>query len=62
MGGDKAPQCVIAGVQEALPDLPFVDKIYLTGDETVVKAEMDKQSFSDHKVEIVHAPETVAHG
>lgn len=59
MGGDHAPQSVVAGAKDALSELPFVERLYLTGDESVIKAEMDRQGFSHPKVEIVHAPETV---
>jgi len=62
MGGDKAPHCVVAGAKEALADLPFIERLYLTGDEATVKAEMDRQRFSHPKIEIVHAPETVGMG
>lgn len=59
MGGDYAPQCMITGAKLALADLSFVDRLYLTGDEAIVKAEMDRQELSDPRVEIVHAPQTV---
>lgn len=59
MGGDKAPHCVVAGAREALAESPFIERLYLTGDEATVKAEMDRQGFNHPKIEIVHAPETV---
>ncbi len=59
MGGDKAPQSVVAGAREALSELPFIERLFLAGDENSIKAEMDRQQFSHRKIEIVHAPETV---
>lgn len=59
MGGDKAPQSVVAGARDALSELPFIERLFLTGDEDSIKAEMDRQGFSHRKIEIVHAPETV---
>ncbi|MCF6313990.1 MAG: phosphate acyltransferase PlsX [Verrucomicrobiales bacterium] len=59
MGGDKSPHSVVAGAIDALAEYSFIEKLYLTGDEAVVKAEMDRQGVSHAKIELVHAPQTV---
>ncbi len=59
MGGDHAPATNIGGAKHALADHPEIERIYLVGDERVVRAEMDAQGLSGHRVEIVHAPEVI---
>jgi glycerol-3-phosphate acyltransferase PlsX len=61
MGGDHAPAVNIGGAKEALQLYPVIEKIFLVGDETALKAECAKQglSLSDPRVAIVHAPEVI---
>ena len=59
MGGDHAPATNIGGAKLALESLPAIDRLYLVGDEAAIKAELDAQSVSPSKVEIVHAAEVV---
>jgi len=60
MGGDKAPQAIVEGAVEAVTTLGSdLEKLYLVGDETTVKAELDRHSVDHSKLEIVHASEVV---
>lgn len=62
MGGDKAPAAIIEGAKMALEDLSGIGKLLLVGDESVVKAEMDRLGFADRRAEIVHASQVVGMG
>lgn len=59
MGGDFAPRNMIAGAKLALAEYGRIETLYLTGDETVLRAEMQSQSWHDPRVEIVHCTEVV---
>jgi glycerol-3-phosphate acyltransferase PlsX len=59
MGGDHAPATNIGGAKLAVESIPGLDKLYLVGDETAIKAELDSQSVPTAKIEIVHASEVV---
>src|SRR5690349_22003487 len=57
MGGDYAPQAVVAGVVDAVKELNA--NIVLVGIKDQVEKELSKYSFPKENVEIVHAPEVV---
>jgi glycerol-3-phosphate acyltransferase PlsX len=57
MGGDYAPQNVIAGVVDAVKE--FDVTITLVGIESQVREHLAKYSYPKEKIEIVHAPEVV---
>lgn len=57
MGGDYAPANVIAGVVEAVRDLPV--NITLVGVESQLRQHLAKYQYPAAKIEIVHAPEVV---
>lgn len=59
MGGDHAPQACVAGTVLALRAFPKLEKIFLVGDETRVRAELDKCRCRDPRVEVVHASQVV---
>lgn len=59
MGGDFAPRNMIAGAKLALAEYGRIETLYLTGDEAVLRAEMQAQSWHDPRVEIVHCTEVV---
>jgi phosphate acyltransferase len=61
MGGDHAPAVNIGGAIDALRYYPKLTHLYLVGDETILKAECDRQGLdlSDRRVSIVHAPEVI---
>ena len=57
-GGDHSPQAPVAGALAALaanPDLYLI----LTGDEALLRAELDGKSYDASRLEIVHAPEVI---
>ena len=57
MGGDHAPANIIAGVVDAVKELPVT--ITLVGIEDRVKAELAKHSYPKGRIEIIHASEVV---
>jgi phosphate acyltransferase len=57
MGGDYAPDNVIAGVVEALKE--FKVTIVLVGITERIEAELKKHNYPKDRIEIVHAPEVV---
>ncbi|MEZ5299456.1 MAG: phosphate acyltransferase PlsX [Verrucomicrobiales bacterium] len=59
MGGDFGPPHNIAGAKLALADNHHIEKLFLVGDEALLKAEVDAQGLSDRRVEIVHASQVV---
>lgn len=59
MGGDFAPGNMIAGARMALADFPEITTLYLVGDATSIKAEMDRTGLTDSRAVIVHASEVV---
>lgn len=61
MGGDHAPQINIEGARLALAHLGNSDRLCLVGDEAVLKPACAAAGISrDLRLEIIHAPETVA--
>ncbi len=61
MGGDFAPRNMIAGAKMALStwDRSRISQLYLTGNEAVLKAEMQAAGLSDPRVEIIHCTQVV---
>ncbi len=60
MGGDKAPQAIMAGAVEALEAFGGdLQKLFLVGDESAIKEELKHLSYAHGKIEIVHASEVV---
>ncbi len=60
MGGDFAPEATVVGAVDALNEFgAHLKKLYLVGDEAVIKKELDRLSCRNPKVEIVHASEVV---
>lgn len=57
MGGDHAPQAVVAGVVEAIKE--FDVRIVLVGIQEKIEAELKKFMYPRERIEIVHAPEVV---
>ena len=57
MGGDYAPQAIVAGVTEAVNDLGV--KVALVGIEDQIEAELEKYNFDKDMISIIHAPEVV---
>ena len=57
-GGDKSPSANVGGAVIALREHEDLSLI-LTGDEELIRAELDKLSFHSDRIEIVHAPEVI---
>jgi glycerol-3-phosphate acyltransferase PlsX len=60
MGGDHAPVNTVAGAVLALQAYPQIKRLLLTGDESLLRAELTKHRFNDPRLEIVHTTEVVA--
>lgn len=59
MGGDFAPKNPVAGAAMALAEYPKITKLFLTGDESKLKQELDACGCTDSRVEIVHTTQVV---
>jgi glycerol-3-phosphate acyltransferase PlsX len=59
MGGDFAPQNTVAGAVMALREYAKIDRLFLTGDETAIRAELKKLNCSDPRIQIVHTTQVV---
>ena len=57
-GGDKSPSANVEGAVLALKEHNDLSLI-LTGDEAIIKAELDRLSYGGDRVEIVHAPDVI---
>lgn len=57
MGGDYAPQAVVAGCVEALKELNV--QLVLVGIQDHIEKELKKYKYDKNSIEIVHAPEVV---
>jgi glycerol-3-phosphate acyltransferase PlsX len=59
MGGDHAPQNCVAGAVMAVQEFPKLERLFLVGDETRIRAELDKHKCDDPRIEIVHSTQVV---
>ena len=59
MGGDFAPQNIVAGAVDALRSDGKISRLYLVGDKSRVEIELRKSHASDPRIEVVHASEVV---
>jgi glycerol-3-phosphate acyltransferase PlsX len=63
MGGDFAPQEIVAGTLEAAEKLQGIEKLFLVGDETAIQAELSKHKGPIPScIEILHASQVVGMG
>jgi glycerol-3-phosphate acyltransferase PlsX len=60
MGGDKAPDVIIAGALESLEHLDQDDELILVGPEDIVNQHMSCPRRYRSRVHIVHAPDVIA--
>jgi phosphate acyltransferase len=58
MGGDYAPQNIVAGAADALRDNKIA-RLFLVGDKSRVEAELRKLGVNDPRLQIVHASEVI---
>src|SRR6476620_3881021 len=59
MGGDYAPRNTVAGAVMALREYPKIRKLFLTGDQTAVKRELQQLGYEDPRIEIIHTTQVV---
>ncbi len=59
MGGDLAPVEIVKGAVEAARNLSGVEKLFLVGDETVVRAELAKYGETPEIIEVRHASQVI---
>lgn len=62
MGGDFAPREIVKGAVEAARGLPGIEKLFLVGDESAIKAELSLYGEIPACIEIRHASEVVGMG
>ena len=60
MGGDYAPASTVAGAVLALKEYSKISRLFLTGDEVSLRAELQKLNYSDPRIEIVPTTQVVA--
>ena len=61
MGGDNAPVEIVKGAIEAVKESKSV-KVFLVGQEDVIKAELAKYTYDEDQIEVVHASEVIETG
>ncbi len=59
MGGDFAPREIVKGAVEAARGLPGIEKLFLVGDETAVRAELAKYGDVPECIEVRHASQVI---
>lgn len=62
MGGDFAPQAIVEGALRAVRDCPDIERLFLVGDETALRAEIARCGGDSGRIEIRHAAEVVGMG
>lgn len=62
MGGDFAPREIVKGAVEAARGLPGIEKLFLVGDESAIKAELALYGETPSCIEIRHASEVIEMG
>jgi phosphate acyltransferase len=60
MGGDHAPQNIVAGAVSALRNDSKISRLFLVGDKARVTAELAKHTPPDPRIEVVHASEVIS--
>lgn len=59
MGGDHGCEVVVEGVKKGLEQDRQLSRVFLVGDEPVVRSAMTKVGLKDPRVEVVHASEVL---
>ncbi len=59
MGGDQAPGVIVTGAREALRLRPDIQRLFMVGDESAIRAQCDAHGLRGPRVEIVPAPEVI---
>ncbi len=58
MGGDNAPVEIVKGVVDAVHASDHV-RVYLTGQEEIVRKELEKYTYPEEQIEVVNATEVI---
>ena len=58
-GGDHCPQAPVEGAVKALASFPDL-YVILTGDEEILRGELQGKSYDSSRLEIVHAPQVIS--
>ena len=61
MGGDNAPSEIVKGAVEAVSERPDIT-VCLTGQEDIIKKELEKYTYKQEQIEIVPASEVIETG
>ena len=61
MGGDNAPSEIVKGAVEAVSERPDIT-VCLTGQEDIIKKELEKYTYKKEQIEIVPASEVIENG
>ena len=59
MGGDYAPEAIIEGTLESLPELDADDEIILVGQTSAIEATLSAKALCNKPIRIVDAPEII---
>jgi phosphate acyltransferase len=59
MGGDHAPDAILKGCVDALPDLGESDRLVLVGPQPIIRDYLDDRRVRDPRVTIEHAPDVI---
>jgi glycerol-3-phosphate acyltransferase PlsX len=59
MGGDHGCGVVVEGARQALQSFSAISKLYLVGDETEIRAALNRLRCHDERLQIVHASEVL---
>jgi glycerol-3-phosphate acyltransferase PlsX len=59
MGGDHAPDAIVRGCADALPELAVDDTIVLVGRQRDIRELLQERNINDPRIEIVHCDEVI---
>lgn len=62
MGGDFAPDAILKGCAEALPDLTPDDRLVLIGPRSIIEEFLTERGIKDPRIEIEHCTEVIGMG
>ena len=62
MGGDFAPRAIVEGALLAVKGCKEIERLFLVGDESAIRAEIDRCGGGSERIEIRHASEVVGMG
>lgn len=60
MGGDFAPQNIVAGAVEALRESREISCLYLVGDQPQIEALLKRSNYADSRIQFLHTTEIIA--